>query len=164
MPIIVSAYQGNISGDLSWNSRQLNDTCFSLTFTDHLQIFVGLSSLSFSSTVSFQSCQLSVNMLSYLPGCCRSIYVRPPLLFAGITMSFTFLERLFSSLLSMCTYQFNFFCSRNVEIWHTLASSCVTWFLTWSFLVLHLIRHSIFIFAICNMFSSFFLTAQHSAP
>ena len=42
-------------------------------FRDHLHIFVGQSSPSFSSTVCFQSCQLSVHICSYLPGCCRSI-------------------------------------------------------------------------------------------
>ena len=56
------------------------------------------------------------------------------------------------------------FCLRNVDIWHTLASTCILWFLTWSFLVLPLIHRSILISATCNLFSSFFLTAQHSAP
>ena len=75
-----------------------------------------------------------------------------------------FLERLSSSLLLMGPYQFNLFRLRNVGILHTLASSCMTWFLTWSFLVLPLIHRSILISATCNLFSSFFLTAQHSAP
>ena len=39
----------------------------------------------------------------------------------------------------MCPYQFNIFCLMNVDMWHTLASSSTTWFLTWSFLVLHLV-------------------------
>ena len=89
---------------------------------------------------------------------------RPVLLFPGTTMSLIFLERLTSSLLMMYPYLFNIVCLRNVDIWHTLASSCMTWFLTWSFLVLPLIHRSILISATCNLLSSFFLTAQHSAP
>ena len=53
-----------------------------------------------------------------------------------------FLEGLSSSLLPMCPYQFNLFCLRNVDISHTLASSRMTWFLTWSFLVLPLIHRT----------------------
>ena len=45
-----------------------------------------------------------------------------------------------------------------------VASSCIIWFLTWSFLVLSPIHRSILIAATCNLFSSFFLTAQRSAP
>ena len=107
---------------------------------------------------------------------------RPLLLFPGTTMSIIFLDKLSSSLLLICPYKFNRFCLRNVEIWHTLASSCMLWFLTWSFLVLPLIHRSILISATCNLFSSFFLfnlfssfflfnlfssffqTTQHSAP
>ena len=88
----------------------------------------------------------------------------PLLLFPVTSMSITFLDRLSASLLLTCPYQFNRFCLRNVDIWHTLASSCILWFLTWSFLVLPLIHRSILISATCNLFSSFFLTAQHSAP
>ena len=88
----------------------------------------------------------------------------PLLLFPVTSMSITFLDRLSASLLLTCPYQCNRFCLRNVEIWHTLASSCILWFLTWSFLVLPLIHRSILISATCNLFSSFFLTAQHSAP
>ena len=44
-----------------------------LTFRDHLHFFVGQSLPSSSSTVCFQSCQLSVRICSYLLGCCRSI-------------------------------------------------------------------------------------------
>ena len=89
---------------------------------------------------------------------------RPLLLFPGTTMSIIVLDKLSSSLLLICQYKFNRFCLGNVDIWHTLASSCMIWFLTWSFLVLPLIHRSILISATCNMFSSFFLTAQHSAP
>ena len=82
-----------------------------------------------------------------------------------MTMSIIFLDlKLSSSLLLICPYKFNRFCLRNVDIWHTLASSCMIWFLTWSFLVLPLIHRSILISATCNLFSSFFLTAQDSAP
>ena len=96
-----------------------------------------------------------------------SIHLRlghPLLLFPGTTMSIIFLDKLSSSLLLICPYKFNRFCLRNVDIWHTLASSCMIWFLTWSFLVLPIIHRSILISATCNLLSSFFLTAQHSAP
>ena len=46
-----------------------------LNFRDHLHFFVGQSLPSSSSTVCFQSCQLSVRICSYLLGCCRSISV-----------------------------------------------------------------------------------------
>ena len=66
-----------------------------------------------------------------------------------------FLARLSSSLLLTCPYQCNLFCLRNVDIWHTLASSCIIWFLTWSFLVLPLIHPSILISAtaVCSRIS-----------
>ena len=89
---------------------------------------------------------------------------RPLLLFPGTTMSIIFLDMLSSSLLLICPYQFNRFCLRNVDIGHTLASSCMIWVLTWSFLVLPLIHRSILISATCNLFSSFSLIAKHSAP
>ena len=61
---------------------------------------------------------------------------RPPfLLFPAPTMSIIRVERLSSSYLRMCPYQFNIFCLRNVYVWHTLAPSSMTWFLTWFFLV-----------------------------
>ena len=88
---------------------------------------------------------------------------RPLLLFPGTTTSIIVLGKLSYSLLLTCPYQCNRFCLRNVDIWHTLASSCIVLFLTWSFLVLPLIHRSILISATCNLFSSFFLTAQHSA-
>ena len=86
---------------------------------------------------------------------------RPLLLFPVTTMSIIFLDRLSSSLLLTWPSRFRL---RNVDIWHTLASSCIIVFLTWSFLVLPLIHLSILISATCNLFSSFFLTAHHSAP
>ena len=106
---------------------------------------------------------------SYLVICSRLLSVhlslgRPLLLFPGTTMSTIFLDRLSSSLLLTCPYQYNRFCVRNVDIWHTLASSCIIWFLTWSFLVLPIIHRSTLIYVTCNLLSSFFLTAQHSAP
>ena len=76
---------------------------------------------------------------------------RPLLLFPGATMSIIFLDKLSSSLLLICPYRFNRFCLRNVDIWHTLASSCMLWFLTWSFLVLPLIHRSILISVTCNL-------------
>ena len=89
---------------------------------------------------------------------------RPLLLFPGTTMSIIYIDRLSSSLLLTWLYQCSRFCLRNVDIWYTLASSCSILFLTWSFLVLPLIHLSILISATCNLFSSLFLTAQHSAP
>ena len=89
---------------------------------------------------------------------------RPLRLFPGTTMPIICLDRLSSSLLLTCPYQCNRCCLRNVDICHTFASSCITWFLTWSFLVLPLIHRSILISASCNLFSSFFLIAQQSAP
>ena len=65
---------------------------------------------------------------------------RSLLLFPGTTMSIIFLDRLSSSLLLTWPYQCSRFCLRNVDIWHTLASSCIIVFLTWSFLVLPLIN------------------------
>ena len=136
---------------------------FSHIYRPYPHLFVGQPSPSFSSTVCFQSCPLSFHVFPSLPGCSQSIYVYgcPLLLFPGTTMSISFRERLSSSLLLMCLYKFNLFCLGNVDIWHTLASSCITWFLTWSFLVLLLSRLAI---ATCNILSSFFLTAQQSAP
>ena len=76
---------------------------------------------------------------------------RPPLLlFPGTTMSIICLDKLSFSLLVICPYRFNRFCLRNVDIWHTLASSYMLWFLTWSFLVLPLIHRSILII-VCYM-------------
>ena len=43
-----------------------------LTLRDHVHSFVDQSSPSFSSTVCFQSCQLSLHMFSYIPWCCQS--------------------------------------------------------------------------------------------
>ena len=54
------------------------------------------------------------------------------------------------------------FCLRKVDIWHTLAFSCMTCFLTWSFLVAVLIHRTILISSTFNLLSFFFLTAQHS--
>ena len=128
-------------------------------FRDHLHFFVGQSLPSSSITVCFQSCQLSVRIL-LISSRLLSIHLRlgrPLLLFPGTTMSIIFLDTLSSSLLLICPYKFNRFCLRNVDIWHTLASSCMIWFLTCSFLVLPLIHRSILISATCNLFSSFFL-------
>ena len=137
-----------------------------LTFRDHLHFFVG-----HVFTIIFQYCLFSVMsaVSSYLVMSSRLLSVHlslglPLLLFPVTSMSITFLDRLSASLLLTCPYQCNRFCLRNVDSWHTLASSCIIWFLTWYFLVLPLIHRSILISATCNLFSSFFLTAQHSAP
>ena len=134
------------------------------TFSDHLHLFVGQSSPSFPvlSIFSYVSCQF----IFFISSRVLSSHLRlgrPLLLFPGTTMPIIFRERLSSSLLLMYPYRFNLFRLRNVDILHTLASSCMTWFLTWSFLVLPLIHRSILISATCNLFSSFFLTAQDSA-
>ena len=72
---------------------------------------------------------------------------RPLLFFTGTTISIIFLDKLSSSLLLICPHRFNRCCLRNVDIWHTLASTCMLWFLTWSVLVLPLIHRSILISA-----------------
>ena len=122
-------------------------------------------------TIIFQYCLCSVMsaVSSYLVISSRLLSIhlslgRPLLLLPGTTMSIIFLDMLSSSLLLTCPYQCNRFCLRNVDIWHTLTSTCIIWFLALSFLVLPLIHRSILISATCNLFSSFFLTAQHSAP
>ena len=116
------------------------------------------------STVCFQSCQLSVHIFYIVSGVVNPPPSRPS---SSSRPRYNhvhiFLERLSSSLL-MCPYQFNLFCPRNFDICHTLASSCMTWFLTWYFLILPLIHRSILISATCILFSSFFLTAQQSVP
>ena len=97
----------------------------------------------------------------------------PIVFFPGTTMFIILLclSQLFSSPVQPCSSSScvhtncNLFCLRNVDIWHTLASFRMTWFLTWSFLVLPLIHRSILISSTCNtMLSSYFLTAQHSSP
>ena len=137
-----------------------------LTFRDHLHFFGGPVF-----TIIFQYCLFSVMsaVSSYLLISSRLLSIhlrlgRPLLLFPGTTMYTICLDKLSSSLLLICPHRFNRFCLRNVGIWHTLASSCMLWFLTWSFLVLPLIYRSILISAACNLFSSLFLTAEHSAP
>ena len=154
----------NCNGHCSSKLRTFSATCthtFSIfTFIDHLNICVGQSS-SFSSTVCFQSCQLSVHIFPVVVD--PSLSRLPPSSLPRYNHVIIFFSRS-SSLLLICPYQFYLFCLGNVDIWHTLASSCMSWFLTWSFLVLPLIHRSILISATCNLFSSFFLTAQHSAP
>ena len=122
-------------------------------------------------TIIFQYCLFSVMsaVSSYLLISSRLLSIhlrlgRSLLLFPGTTMSTLFLDKLSSSLLLICPYKCNRFCLRNVDIWNILASSCIIFFLTWSFLVLPLIHRSILVSATCYLFSSFSLTAQHSAP
>ena len=94
---------------------------------------------------------------SFLPRCCRAIYAsRPPhLIFSGTTMSIIILEKFSYSPLLLCPYKCILFCLRNFDIWHTLVSSCMTWFQTWSFLVLPLVFRNILTFAARNLFLSF---------
>ena len=77
------------------------------------------------------------------------------LFFLGTAMSIIFLDRLASSLLLICPYQFNRFCLMDVDIWHTLASSSIIWYLTWSFLFYHLfiVASSFLLHAICSRLS-----------
>ena len=132
-----------------------------LTFRDHLHIFVGQSSPSFTDTVCFQSCQLSFHMCGIFSDVWEPSPPRPPfLLFPCTTMSIIFLERFSSSFLLTCPYQCNLFCLAFFGIFF--------WFLIWSFRVL--IHRSIIISATWHdaikqiMLSSLFLTAQQSAP
>ena len=102
---------------------------FSPLETIDLHLFVGQSLPSSSSTVCFQSCQLSVCICSLISSRLLSIHLRlgrPLLLFPGTTyMSIIFIDKLSSSLL-IWPYQFNRFCLRNVDIvqcrtlWHPL--------------------------------------------
>ena len=152
--------------------------CIRHGYTKILQLFSPFSPLETISTSSWASLHHHFPVLSVFShvSCqfvfshifsvvvCPSQSRSPLLLFPVTSMSITFLDRLSAYLLLTCPYQCNRFCLRNVDIWHTLASSCILWFLTWSFLVLPLIHRSILISATCNLFSSFFLTAQHSAP
>ena len=103
-----------------------------ITLRDHPHIRVGQSAPSFpTSTICVQSCQLSFRIFHIFPVLsihpCRGHSL---LHFPCTTMSIIFLERLSSSLLLMCPCQFNLFCLRNVDIWHTLASSSMIYFLT----------------------------------
>ena len=98
---------------------------FCLAFRDHLHlhIFVGQTSPSFSSTICLQSCQLSVHIFHIFP-----VVVYPcPFFFSPVLPCSSFFV-IFSSLLMVCPYQLNHFCLRNVDIWHTFASSCIVWF------------------------------------
>ena len=109
------------------------------------------------SVFSHVSCQFVLILL--ISSRLLSIHLRlgrPLLLFPGTTMSIIFLDKLSSSLLMICPYTFNRFCLRNVDIWHTLASSCVIWFQIWYFLVLPLISivaSSFLLHAICSSLS-----------
>ena len=65
---------------------------------------------------------------SYLPGCCLPLSVyAAPFFFSPVLPCSSFFV-IFSSLLLVCPYQLNHFCLRNVDIWHTFASSCIVWF------------------------------------
>ena len=110
-------------------------------FRDHLHIFVGQSSPSFSSrpTVCCQPLMSAVSTYFFISSQVLSIHLRLGrsllLFFPRYNHVHHFLERLSSSLLLMCPCQFNFVCLRNVDIWHNLASSCMT-----AALLLHLIH------------------------
>ena len=130
----------------------------------HILIFSPLETISTSLWASLyhnlpvQSvfCNVSCQFVFVMSSRLLSVHLslgRPLLLFPVTSMSITFLDRLSASLLLTCPYQCNRFCLRNVDIWHTLSSSCIIWFLTWSCLVLPLIHRSILLHAICSRLS-----------
>ena len=115
-----------------------------LTCREHLHIFVGQSSPSLSSrpTVCFQSCQLSVHNYLFISSWLLSIHLRlghhfllfpiqpcPSFFFRGCLLWCVHTNSIVS-VSGMLTF----------GIGPTLASSCMNWFLTWSFLVLPRIR------------------------
>ena len=71
-----------------------------------------------------------------------------------------------SSLSLLCTWpnHLNLFSLRSSAIGYMCASFQMSTFLTWSSLVFPLAHRSMRISVVCNFLSSFFLTAQHSAP
>ena len=75
------------------------------------------------------------------------------LFFPGTAMSIICLDSWL--LLLICPYQFNRFCLMHVDIWHTLSSSSIIWYLTWSFLFYHLfiVASSFLLHAICSRLS-----------
>ena len=115
-----------------------------LTFRDNLHIFVGQSSSSFSSTVCFQSCHLSFHFFYIFPGVDDPSPSR--LLHSLPRYKYNHVHHFVHTNLIISVWG-------NIDIWHTLAFSCMTWFLTLSFPVLPLIIISV----TCNLFSSSFL-------
>ena len=139
---------------------------FFLTFRNHLHVFVGQSSPSFSSTICFQSCQLSFHMCSYIfPGVVDpSLYKLPPSSLPQYNhISILFLERLSSSLLLMCPYNRTFSVAGMLAYFDILLYDLVS-DMVLSGLTPYYIHCSILISATGDMFSSFFLTAQLAAP
>ena len=134
----------------SYQNVMLYDDLFFVIFRAHLHIFVGQVSPSFSQyclfSVIFNSCRI-VFVLMWLHGSCRAISFCAICmrLFPGTTISIIFLDTLSSSLLLMCTYQFNVFFPYNVCILYDL-------FLTRSFLVILLIHSSILVSTSCTLF------------
>ena len=113
------------------------DMYFFLTFRDHLHIFVvGQSSPSFSGTVCFQPCQLLFNRFSYIfPGVVEPSPSRLP---SSIFPTYNHIHHFSCVVVCFSSPDLSIpyiFCLRIADIWHkgTLASSCITWFLTWCF-------------------------------
>ena len=85
-------------------------------------------------------------------------------LFPSTSICNIFLVALSLSLLCTWPNHLNLFSLRNSAIGYMCGSFQMSTFLTWSSLVFPLAHHSMHISVVCNFLSSFFLTAQHSAP
>ena len=88
----------------------------------------------------------------------------PRFLFPSTSICNIFLVASSLSLLCTCPNHLNLFSLRNSAIGYMCASFQMSTFLTWSSLVFPLAHGSMRISVVCNFLSSFFLTAQHSAP
>ena len=94
----------------------------------------------------------------------RSRFGLPRFLFPSTSICNIFLVASSLSLLCTCPNHLNLFSLRNSAIGYMCASFQMSTFLTWSSLVFPLAHRSMRISVVCNFLSSFFLTAQHSAP
>ena len=89
---------------------------------------------------------------------------RPRFRFPSTVICKIFLVASSLSLLWTCPNHLSLFSLRNSAIGYMRASFQMSTFLTWSSLVFPLAHRSMRISVVCNFLSSFFLTAQHSAP
>ena len=85
-------------------------------------------------------------------------------LFPSTSICNIFLVASSLSLLCTCPNHLNLFSLRNPAIGYMCASFPMSTFLTWSSLFFPHAHRSMRISIVCNFLSSFFLTAQHSAP
>ena len=88
----------------------------------------------------------------------------PRFLFPSTVICNIFLVASSLSRLCTCPNHLNLFSLRNTAIGYMCASFQMSTFLTWSSLVFPLAHRSMRISVVRNFLSSFFLTAQHSAP